>query len=393
MTAAPAGLDRADAMRQSLATGDAGVALAAIEPALAGAAPWSTAHAWIRRLAAGAVDGGDHAGLFYGLPAVAFVLHCAALADPRYRPAVATLDPPLLALTRRRLAAARIRRGEAATFAEYDLFYGLIGVAALLLHRAPDSDALSDLLDYLVTLAEPRRHHGVWVPGWWVEHDPDPTLPTPGGHANLGMAHGAAGILALLALAARRGRVVAHHIEAIHRLTDWFDRWCQPDDTGGIWWPQWLTHDDLSAGRLRQTGPGRPSWCYGTPGIGRALQLAAIATDDPARQADAEQVLAACATSRHLEQLTEPGLCHGLAGLYQTLHRAAADATTTVIAERLKTLAASIIDRAAALTRSPGHGPDPQDGLLTGGGGVLLAASTARHGTPRTGWDACLLIT
>jgi hypothetical protein len=40
-----------------------------------------------------------------------------------------------------------------AVFAEYDLFTGLIGYGALLLHQAPGSDELGDLLTYLVRLA------------------------------------------------------------------------------------------------------------------------------------------------------------------------------------------------------------------------------------------------
>ena len=97
-------------------------------------------------------------------------------------------------------------------------------------------------------------------------------------------------------------------------LCDWYDRWAQ-DTPDGRWWPEWLTLSDLRAGRPSQRGPGRPSWCYGTPGIARALQLAAIATADPARQAAAEQALAASLAPQHLARLTGPGLCHGLAGL------------------------------------------------------------------------------
>jgi hypothetical protein len=60
----------------------------------------------------------------------------------------------------------------------------------------PGSDDLGDLLRYVVRLTEPRRHDGPLPPGWWVDHDPDPVLPSPGGHANAGTAHGAAGLLA-----------------------------------------------------------------------------------------------------------------------------------------------------------------------------------------------------
>lgn len=392
-TTISAGLDTADAVRQSLATGSAGAVLLAIERAQAGTAPWTTAHARIRHLTTGTIDGGIRTGLYYGAPAVAFAVHCAATADTRYRAAAASLDAQLLRVATRRLsvARARLQRGDAATFGEYDVFYGLAGIGALLLRRAPGSDVLGDLLHHLVILTEPRRLNGAELPGWWVQHDPDPALPTPGGHANLGMAHGAAGILALLALSARHGHVVAHQTEAIHRLIDWFDRWRQYDEQVGIWWPQWLTRADLHTGQTHQPGPGLPSWCYGTPGIARALHLAAIAVQDPNRQAEAEHILAGCATDNHLGRLTDHGLCHGRAGLYQILHRAAADAHSPAIAQRLPLLAESVADHATTLWANPTQAPE--HGLLTGRTGVYLAAHTAQHGTPRTGWDTCLLIT
>jgi hypothetical protein len=48
------------------------------------------------------------------------------------------------------------------------------------------------LLDYLVALAEPVYWHGVCLPGWWSGTDPagTPDAARPGGHLNLGMAHG-----------------------------------------------------------------------------------------------------------------------------------------------------------------------------------------------------------
>src|SRR5262245_45754481 len=156
------------------------------------------------------------------------MLHATA-ADGRQRYASArrTLDRHLRRLTRARLAAAaaRMRQRRHTNFAEYDLFYGLVGIGALLLHHFAGTEELGAVLHYAVRLTEPRHHDGLPVPGWWVDHDPDPILPAPGGHANAGMAHGAAGLLALLALAARQGYHIDGHTEAIGRLCAWFDQW------------------------------------------------------------------------------------------------------------------------------------------------------------------------
>lgn len=376
---------------QSLARGAVAGALLHVERAWTGVGTWTTAQDHIRRVAAGPVDAADHAGLYYGAPAVAFLLHAAADRHPRYRTASQTMDEHVLRLTRRRLdtAATRIDVGEPAAFAEYDLFYGLTGIGALLLRHHPGSDELAGILRYLVTLVtQPRREGGVELPGWWVAHDPDQILPTPGGHANFGMAHGAAGLLAFLALATADGRVIDGQREAIAVLTAWFDRWRQ-DGAEGPWWPQWITREELNAGRPAHTGPGQASWCYGTVGIARARQLAAIATGDTRRQQDAEEALAASLTDTQLDRITKPGLCHGIAGVFQTAYRAARDARGPALTNQLPALA----DRLTRHAHSEKDG-DQTAGLLTGRAGVDLVLETARRNTPpHTGWDACLLIT
>lgn len=390
MDAAMVTLTADEAARQSLARGAAGTALLHIERASTGSGSWETAEAHIRRAASGPIDAAEHAGLYCGAPAIAFMLHAASEGHARYRAASEALDEHVLRVARRRLAtaAARIERGEPATFAEYDLFYGLTGIGALLLRRSPGSDVLAGILRYVVSLIEPRRQDGVELPGWWVDHDPDEILPTPGGHANLGMAHGAAGLLAVLTIATARGCVVDGQEEAIAVLTGWFDRWRQ-DSVDGPWWPQWITREELRTGQPAQRGPGRLSWCYGTVGIARAQQLAAIATNDPRRQDAAEDALAASLTDKQLDRISEPGLCHGIAGVYQTVYRAALDARNPAIGRRLPALTARLAQHADSLADRGDEG-----GLLTGGAGVALALETMRRtAPPRTGWDACLLIT
>lgn len=387
MTSPTINADQAAA--QSLAHGAAGLALLRVELALTGSGTWHYAHEALVLATSGPVDGSPSGCLVHGAPALCFVLHTAA-ADgrPRYQDAANTLDRHLHRITRGRLDAAgsRMARDTPGTFGEYDLFYGLTGLGLILLHTAPASDTLADVLTYLTRLAtQPLTLDRLQAPGWWAVRDPDPLSPTPGGHANLGMAHGAAGILAFLALATRRGCTVEGQQEAIKILCAWFDRWQQHSDDGP-WWPQWLTRKDLRAGHPAQPTPGRPSWCYGTPGIARALQLAGIATTDPARQAAAEHTLARCLAGPQLAMLPDAGLCHGLAGVYQTAVRAAADAITPSLGTHLAELTAVLTRQAATSDGTPA--------LLTGDTGVRLVLETARRAAPPvSGWDSCLLLT
>ncbi|WP_020498825.1 lanthionine synthetase C family protein [Sciscionella marina] len=373
--------------RQSLASGVLGAALWHLERAHYGIpAARERAHTCISTALADPISNAEVAGLFAGLPAVAFVLHTAEAVIPEYQPVIAEFDTHLIRLAHRRVdtAQARIRSGKPATFGEYDLLGGLTGIGALLLRHHPGNDALHRVLTYLVTLTQPLRRDGENLPGWWVGHAPDPLLPTPGGHANLGLAHGITGPLALLSLAHRRGIHIDGHREAIERICAHLDRWQHPSDTG-TWWPYWITHHTYKRGHHDQTHPERPSWCYGTPGIARAQQLAAIATGDTRRQQRAETALDACLSDPdQLDLITSTGLCHGWAGLYHTTVRAAADAHTPALAAHLPRLA-------TRLARHTAEAPPAEYGFLDGATGTALALHTTPINTPLSDWDQCLL--
>ncbi|KLL11601.1 MULTISPECIES: lanthionine synthetase C family protein [Protofrankia] len=374
---------------QSLADGAAGIALLHAERAHASAKHWESVQPWLTAATAGRVSVSMNSSLYGGAPAVAFALHTAAGQTRRYTTARTALDQAVATIAHRRVDAAnaRIGRGEPVRFTEYDVISGLTGIGAHLLAHAPGDDALGRILTYLVRLTTPINLDGEGLPGWWCSHDPSQgNAPEfAGGHANLGMAHGAAGPLALLALAARAGIRVDSQTDAINALCTFYDRWRQ-DTPNGPFWPQWINRADQRAARPTQPGPGRPSWCYGTPGIARALQLAGLATGDTTRQNFAEQALATCiADSARLAHLTEAGLCHGWAGLYQTVARAAADATTDTLSRHLPTLAASLLLSAPSTSGRAA-------GLLEGEAGIALVLHSVATGTPATGWDRCLLI-
>jgi hypothetical protein len=360
------------------------VALLHIERARTGIGRWETAHAWLAAATRTPVTASLGSGLYSRAPAVAFVLHAAG--RPEYAPALSTLDIHIAALTRRRVeqAHARMDRGELPAVREYDLISGLTGIGCYLLHRDPGGTAVRDVLCYLVRLTGPLHVDGENVPGWWTGHGPtdQPSPEFPGGHGNLGMAHGITGPLALLAQAMRRGVVVSGHTEAINRICAWTDRWRHGESTR-TWWPSWITRAELSAGRSAQRGPSRPSWCYGTPGVARAQQMAGQAIGDVERHRTAEAALLGCLTDqRQLSLLTDTSLCHGWAGLLHTVWRAAADATTGDLTARLPDL------RNRLCMAIPGPGA----GLLDGAAGVALALTSAGTDAPPVSeWDACLL--
>ena len=375
---------------QCLVRGAAGIALLHIERARTGEGTWRQAHAWVRHATAGEVSAADSSALYRGAPAIAFMLRAAGGSPQAYRQALSTLDTHVIRVAHRRADSALTRIGQRRhpAFAEYDIFSGLTGIGAYLLQADPGSSAMERILSYLTALTVPVHDNGQQLPGWWAGHGPQRRTSArfPGGHANLGAAHGVTGPLLLLAQAARRGITVSGHHDAISRISLWLDTWRQESDAGP-WWPQWISRADLDAGRPAQREAARPSWCYGTPGIARAQQLAAIATGDARRRNDAEDALRRCLDDpRQMSLLTGAGLCHGYAGVYQATWRAARDAAEPDLAARLPDLAASLSSAAHS-------GTTDGTGFLDGDAGAALALSTAARGAPPiSGWDTCLLI-
>ncbi|MFE4976088.1 lanthionine synthetase C family protein [Kitasatospora sp. NPDC056651] len=385
--------------RQSLAHGAPGIALLHIERAATGRGPWEPVRAWLAVAAKGPVTSGPDSYLHYGAPAFAQALACAARARPgSYSSALAHLDDVVAddALRRCDEALARITRGDLPALAEFDAIRGLAGVGAVLLRRDPDGEAIHRVLGYLVRLTADVKHNGRALPGWWTMDGPSgtPDERFPGGHANTGVAHGIAGPLAVLSLALRQGIEVDGQREAIRTILAWLEHW-----RDGHSWPYWITpgHLDGDGDARAPLAPQRPSWCYGTAGVARAQQLAALALDDSRLRRDAESFLAAALVDpKALAATTDLSACHGSAGLAHIAHRAASDALPHNAA-RLRSAASLLLDTA----HPPRTDPDEQahhlletagPGFLEGAAGTALALLAPATGTiPATSWDACLL--
>lgn len=319
---------------------------------------------------------GDEACLQYGAPALAFVLHIAAQQSPsaerRYRVVRARLDDLVVQVTQKRLSRANGRRraGLPTAFREYDLLHGLSGLGRLHLLRRPDADITADILSYLVELTSPIAGTGV-RPGWWVWHHHS-NVNAPGGHANAGIAHGIAGPLAVLSIAVAQGVRVPGDIGAIETVLDWLDRH-QVEDREEQWWRRWPGDTGGQSGRTY--------WCYGTPGIARAEQLAALALGDSGRAEQAERMHLACLTdSDSQRRSSDLSLCHGTAGMLQATRRIAADSSSS------ESFDPAIGGLQAALYDA---GVPRRNGLLEGVPGILLARDypPASEAAP---WDACL---
>ncbi|SCF48745.1 Lanthionine synthetase C-like protein [Micromonospora matsumotoense] len=369
---------------QSLAGGAVGIALLHIERATGGHGDEATADSWIRAAVSEPVSIGRNSDPFHGAPALAFMLH-SARALGGYHRAYASLNDVTIILTRQRLAAAhaRIDRREPLNMYEFDLVHGLTGLALYHLHAQPDHPVSRELVAYLTRITEPLNGN-ITSPPWWLHSGlgGTPAADFPHGHGNIGTAHGTSAIIATLAYAILHGHDTPTAHAALAALCGWTDQHRQ-DDPGATWWPGYVVPD---AGPKRH----RPSWCYGTPGIARAQQLAGLAQHDSTRQQQAENaMLAELTDTRQRERLPEVGLCHGKAGLLQSACRMAADSTDP---HRKAQLTAEIPGLAAELASQLDADTHIEPELMNGTAGAALALHTATTGAPATGWDTFLAL-
>jgi len=143
----------------------------------------------------------------------------------------------------------------------------------------------------------------------------------------------------------------------------------------------------------------RPSWCYGAPGISRAVQLAGFALGN-AEWLDLahRSLLPFLTTDPDSWSIDNSNLCHGWSGmmhLLAVLNESIADKRLTDLADDMaaRTLAQFHphyrFGFRATLTNAP-QGDIPA--FLEGAAGTALALDAYANGRTTTDWDMALLV-
>jgi len=361
------------------------------------------AHAYLGAATRAAASGSVvPSGIFKGPGALAFAVLIAHRSTGGYLTALQRLDAYQRDLVRAVLPP--VDDAPLPTIGHYELVRGLTGVGRYLLARAECcGEALESVLGYLIRLADGTVEHGGHrVPRWWALDAPRIGSETafPGGHLNLGISHGVAGPLALLSLAWQQGVRLPGQRDAIESTVDLLARW-SIEDRYGLFWPGHLSLAQWLAGPEAYDKPaGWPSWCYGAPGVSRAVQLAALAL-----RRDDWTALSRASVDRLLALplddwgINDHALCHGWAGALHQLGRLNedfADPRIDVLRDRLAGELTAAFDpdlpfgHRFTMTAVP-FGSDVS-GYLDGAAGVALALDSYATGTAASGWDMPLLL-
>jgi hypothetical protein len=275
---------------------------------------------------------------------------------------------------------------------DYDLVSGLSGVAAYLLCRFSDNRAYSALRTIIESLVEIIERKGP-MPAWFTPAElisaKDMMGKYPEGNLNCGLAHGMPGMLSVLAVALRQNIAVPGLYSAVERSAYWLKAQRLPDRWGGSWPPA------VAIGTSTATVRAPVAWCYGNPGIARALWLAGTAINDSSLCETAiEAIRAVCGRGR---SVASPTFCHGVAGLLQIAMRFASETALPEFSD----LADTLLDRLLGSFSSDflfGYraydseiGFVDRAGLLDGAAGValvLLAAASRQEPS----WDRIFLL-
>jgi lantibiotic biosynthesis protein len=352
-----------------------------------------------------------HVGLFSGLSGLAFGAWQLARQGARYRRLLARLDDVICARATALAEDPRTRHG-GVTVEIFDVISGLSGVGAYLLCRRDQPGPATALFRVIQALVDLTADEG-GVPRWHTPAhllwDEEMRALYPNGNLNCGLAHGIPGPLALLSLALRAGSAVPGLADAIARTADWLAA-NRCDDAWGINWPTavplqavvrsdgGVSTSEPGGGGTAREGPSRAAWCYGSPGIARALWLAGEALDREDYRALAvaamQGVFRRPVASRRIDS---PTFCHGVAGLLAIALRFAHDTGRPEFLEESRTLVRQLLGsyRPESLlgfrNLEVADRETDQPGLLDGAPGValvLLAAATPVEPT----WDRLFLL-
>jgi hypothetical protein len=359
---------------------------------------WDLAGLEHLRLAAAAAERRRPAyGVSSGLAGLAHASWCLSRGGLRYRSLRASADSALVQLLASDAGPLTTGPRHGVEVSTFDVISGLTGVGRYLLIRRDDSScrgALESILRYLVDLTgeedgvphwhTPPQHvsNSAWQHAW------------PDGNLNCGLAHGIPGPLALLSLAADHGVRVEGHERAIRRISDWL-LGARTEDRWGVNWPVAV---ELGPPQPPAAPASRAAWCYGSPGVARALWLAAGAVGERS-YADAAVSAMEAVYRRPLRdrQIDSPTFCHGIAGLQQITLRFAIETRMPLFADEARKLHRQLTDAYEPDSGfgyrnvEPGGNRIDQPGLLDGAAGValvLLAASTPVEPT----WDALFML-
>lgn len=335
-------------------------------------------------------------GLFGGLAGFCFTINYLSRNGSRYIKLHNTLNDYLIT----QVSSWIIKRSDQTSdvrFDDYDVISGPSGIGAYLLQLSEDPKAfqlVNLIIDRLIFLCQEKNgHDSLFIPPKNLPTDDHRKL-SPLGSTDCGFAHGTPGVLAFLSLCKIKGFERKGLDESIHGLSKWLldnkiiDQW-------GINWPYIVSPISEKPNGL----PTRAAWCYGSPGISRALWLAGSALGDLSlKEAGTKALITVFSRPIEMRLIPSPNLCHGVGGLLQITYRFAKDTARKVFIDNLRCLVHQVVamyepnSLVGFRNIEPGGNKVNDIGILNGATGVGLALMSVISDVDPE-WDRLFLLT
>ena len=354
-------------------------------------------------------SGWQGVGLFSGLSGLAFAAWRLSRGGARYSRLLASLDATIPADIVS--LASQVRGSTGLSVSDFDAISGLSGVGAYLLCRCREPAvevALANTVAALTSLATRETPLPAWYTPAHQLYDDTTRQNYPHGNLNCGLAHGVPGILAFLSLVHLAGLPFDGLDAAIDATAGWLAH-NRLDDPWGVNWPAAIPLQEVldSEGNPRLEpaerssspgGPSRTAWCYGSPGIARALWLAGQALDrTDYRDLAVDAMDAVFRRPVPVRAIDSPTLCHGVSGLLIIALRFAAETGSPRFIAEAQKLVEQILEsfRPDSVLGFRNieyrNNQTDQPGLLDGAAGVSLALLAASSGV-EPAWDRLFLL-
>jgi lantibiotic modifying enzyme len=348
-------------------------------------------------------------GLFSGLSGLAFAGSALSRDGARYRRMLASLDQAIAAETV--ALAGQVRASNGLSVGDFDVISGLTGIGAYLLCRRAEphvESALAGAVDALIAQALSDDVPPRWFTPAHLLYDDVTRQMYPHGNLNCGLAHGIPGPLAFLSLVRLSGLAFDRLDDAIVAIAQWL---CanRQDDVWGANWPAAVHLEEARDGagrvvlrpgdpKVAPGGPSRTAWCYGSPGVARALWLAGQALDrDAYRELAVGAMEAVFRRPIPARMIGSPTFCHGVAGLLAITMRFARETREPIFFDQSRRLAEQLVrsfqpdSLLGFRCIEYGNNQTDQPGLLDGAAGVAIVLLAACTGI-EPAWDRVFLL-
>lgn len=282
--------------------------------------------------------------LFGGLSDIGFGVHSLYKVTSHYKKFIDSLNKFIINSSKENIKIYKENINDV-KIRSFDTMAGLTGVIAYLLLYKDEKDVrnlIEEGLSYLVLLTQDREVDGHVVPSYYISSE-NQFLDSEKefykkGNFNLGLSHGITGPLAVLSIALMEEIEIEGQRQAITRILEDLKTFNYIDDKEVVYWPGRIKFEDYISKQCK-IDASRASWCYGTPGIARAIYIAGKAINDKeAIELSIKAIDGLCNMDEKDWMLNSPTMCHGYAGLLaviETMYQDTGDAKYKECIERL----------------------------------------------------------